>query len=124
MADKSKFLEPLAVRLASGCTVRDAAGEIGCSESHAYRIANLHACKMRVSELRAEMTNRAVGELAAGAALAVQTLVELLQPVHEPQTRLNAAKALLGLLAPLQEAHELRQRITDLETAPTLQVAS
>ena len=124
MANPSKYFEPVAVHVAAGCTIRDAAAKSNCSERTAYNFSRLQAFRSRVSELRAEMTSRAVGELAAGAALAVQTLVELLQPVHEPQTRLNAAKALLGLLGPLQDAHELRQRITDLETTPTLQVAS
>jgi HEAT repeat protein len=115
-SDSGRFLELLAMHVASGKTIRAAAEESGCSERQGYRIAATAEFKSRVSEIRSEMTNAAVGELSAAASEAVATIRELLNAENEPSVRLNAAKAILNALGPLSELGELRQRIAALES--------
>ncbi len=114
--DNGKFLELLAVAVAGGATVKAAAESCGCSERHAYRISAQPEFRQRVSEIRAEMTSAAVGELSSAASEAVATLRELLTSANEPSVRLNAAKAILNALGPLSELSELRARLEALES--------
>ena len=119
MAENSKsggkFFEPLALRVAAGKTIAAAAEEIGCSASHGYTLSSSHEFKKRISEIRAAMTDMAVGELAAAAAEAVGVLRELTGATNEPPVRLQAAVKLLAMLGPLSETNELRQRLNKLE---------
>jgi|GEM_PF-1734271 len=110
-----KFFEPLAIRVAAGSTIASAAEEIGCSASHGYTISCSSEFRKKVSEFRAAMTDRAVGELSAGASEAVAVLRELLKLPNEPPVRLQAATKLLALLGPVSEANEIRQRMNKLE---------
>ena len=114
-ADSGKFFELLAVAVAIGRTVRAAAESCGCSERQAYRISATPEFKHRVSEIRSEMTNAAVGLISTAASEAVTTIRELLDSTNEPPVRLNAAKAILANLAQLSELGELRQRLDRLE---------
>ncbi len=114
MAKKSRFQELLAVEVATGSTISQAAKTIGCSESVGYHLSSASEFKGRVAELRSVATNQAVGMLSNAACKAVATLVELLSS-EEPRDRLAAAKAILATLAPLTEFGELRQRIDNLE---------
>jgi hypothetical protein len=119
-----KFLEPLALRVASGRTIAAAAEEIGCSTSHGYTLSSSPEFRQRVGELRSAMTDQAVGELAAGAAEAVSTLRALAREGSEPSVRLQAASKLLALLGPISEANEIRRRLSELEQqTPILKVA-
>jgi len=115
MATNGKYFELLAAQSAAGKTIKDGAAAIGCSTSHGYTISSSLAFRQRVSEIRAAMTDRAVGELSAGAAEAVTVLRDLLKLPNEPSVRLQAATKLLALLGPLSEANELRQRLNNLE---------
>ena len=111
------FLEPLALRVAAGATIRAAAADAGCSEATAYRIAGTEPFRRRVAELRYRITDRAVGLLAEGSARAVSALVELLDS-DDDATKLAAAKAILGLLPRVAEHCELRARLDRLENHP------
>jgi HEAT repeat protein len=113
--DNGKFFELLATAVAGGSTVRAAAESCSCSERQGYRISATHEFKSRVSEIRSEMTNAAVGELSAAASEAVATIRELLDSTNESSVRLNAAKAILNTLGPLSELAELRERLDALE---------
>ena len=115
-SDSGRFTELLAVAVAAGQTIRAAAESCGCSERQGYRVAASPEFKSRVSEIRSEMTNAAVGELSAAASVAVATIRELLTAENEPSVRLNAAKAILNALGPLSELGELRQRLEALES--------
>jgi len=115
MLKKSKFLEPLAVSVAGGSSIRTSAVNVGCSEQTAYNISSSLEFRRRVSEIRAAMTTEAVGKLTASCTEAVDTLQELLNATNEASVRLNAAKAILNALGPLSEANELRQRLNNLE---------
>ena len=92
-----------------------AAESCSCSERQGYRISATPEFRQRVSVIRAEMTNAAVGELSAAASEAVATIRELLASTNEPSVRLNAAKAILNALGPLSELGELRSRLDALE---------
>ena len=110
-----KFFELLATSVACGQTIKAAAESCSCSERQGYRISSTAEFKARVSEIRSEMTNAAVGELSAAASEAVATLRGLLANTNESSTRLNAAKAILNALGPLSELGELRERLAALE---------
>ncbi len=114
MNTDSQYFEPLAVGIASGKTVKDAADGLSCSESHAYRLSRSPEFRYRVSELRSEVTSQAVGRLATAASLAVDALIKLLSS-EDSRDRLAAAKAILSSLGPLSELGELRARIDRLE---------
>ena len=109
------FLEPLALRVAAGATIRAAAADAGCSESTGYRLSATESFRRRVAELRYAITDRAVGLLAEGSARAVSALVELLDS-DDDATKLAAAKAILGLLPRVAEHCELRARLDRLES--------
>lgn len=117
MAKKSRFGELLAVEVAGGSTIREAAAAVGCSESVAYHLSSTPEFRQRVNEIRSEITAGAVGSLTAGARQAVETLRVLLSSSEEPSIRLQAAKAILSLVGPLSELGELRQRLDSLEAA-------
>ena len=115
MATNGNFLELLAIEVAGGSTLKVAAKTVGCSYSHASHIsASDPAFQQRVSQLRSEATQQAVGMLSIAASKAVATLERLLDS-EKPGDRLNAAKAILATLAPLSEFAELRARIDRLE---------
>ena len=115
MSKASKFLEPLAVAVAGGSSIRDAAEAVHCSPQTAYNISATTEFKNRVNEIRTQSTIQAVGKLTLAANKAVDTLVSLLSESNEPSVRLNASKAILGSLGPISEFAELRARIDQLE---------
>lgn len=88
----------LALHLARGESVAAAAGAAGMSELSAYRRLEDEAFRRRVSELRSEMLDRAVGKLADAATEAAQTLRDLLGADSETG-RLGAARAGAGSVA-------------------------
>lgn len=110
-----KFFENLAMLVAGGESVINAAAKVGCSASHAYTISATSEFKQRVAEIRLEITTAAVGVLTNGATQAAATLVELLKADNEPKDRLAAAKAILASLGPVSELVELRERLRTLE---------
>lgn len=116
MAKKSRFGELLAVEVAGGSTIREAAAAVGCSESVAYHLSSSTEFRQRVNEIRSEITAGAVGSLTAGARQAVETLRVLLSN-EEASVQLQAAKAILSLVGPLSELGELRSRLDALEQA-------
>lgn len=116
MAKKSRFSDALALEVAGGSSVRDAARVAGCSESAAYHLSSTPEFRQRVNEIRSEITAGAVGSLTAGARQAVETLRVLLSN-EEASIQLQSAKAILSLVGPLSELGELRARLDSLEQA-------
>jgi len=115
MIDNDRFSELLAIRLASGSTIRDACAEIGCSEPTGYRLAKRPEFLARVNELRAQFTSQAVGKLTVAANHAADALVALLGADQDPAIRLQASKAILNALGPMSELAELRERLDRIE---------
>src|SRR5262245_32721008 len=99
MADngRRKRDDALAVSLAGGATLRDAAAAAGIGERTATRRWTDAAFRRRVAELRGEMVGQALGRLADGMAPAADVLRALLGAENsdgEPRsekTRLAAA---------------------------------
>ncbi len=121
---KSRYLETLAPLIASGSSIRDACKVVGCSEATGYAVSSTDEFRQLVAQIRTQAVQQAVGRLSDSIVLAVDTLRELLGKENEPSIRLNAAKALMGNLAPLSEAGELRARLDAIEgRATTLKVA-
>ena len=107
--------EALALALATGQTLRDAAAASSVAERRAFRRMADPVFRRRVGELRGEMVGRAVGRLADGSTEAVAALRKLLDAGTPPAVRLGAARAILELGTKLRESVELEQRLADLE---------
>ena len=112
---KGKFGEKLAVEVAGGLSIKDAALKVGCSLTHAYHISSSPAFQSRVASIRSEAVQGAVGRLSVIASQAVDTLAALLGPENDARDRLASAKAILAALQPISELGELRKRIDALE---------
>ena len=120
---KPKHLEILAVHVAIGKTIRQAAEIIGISEATAYGISSSDEFKNAVSRLRNEAIAAAVGVLSQAASKAAQTLVDLLSDEQEAKDRLAAARLILANLGPIQELGELRERVSKIEGQASLRIA-
>lgn len=116
MAGKGRFAELLAIELAGGQSVKDAAAKVGCSERQAYRLSTSDEVTARVNELRSEAATRVVGQLSTAATAAVETLASLLAETNEPQIRLQASKAILTLSVPISQHFDLMQRLARVES--------
>ena len=114
---RKKGYEALALALAAGQTLRDAAAAAGVTEMTAYRRWREPAFRQRVSELRAEMIGRAVGKLADNMSESADVLRQLLAEDVKATVRLGAARANLELGVKLHEATELEERLAALERA-------
>jgi hypothetical protein len=104
----------LLTALAAGATVRDAARRAGVSERTAHRRLADPAFRQRVTEARAGMVERALGQLADGSSEAVGTLRKLLKAKADP-VKLSAARTILEMGNKLRESVELTQGIAALE---------
>jgi HEAT repeat protein len=104
----------LAVALASGQTLRDAALAVGVSERTASRRWADAEFRRRVAGLRGELVGRALGRMADGMAEAADVLRQLLAAKSE-SVRLGAARSLLELGVKLRESVELEERLRALE---------
>jgi hypothetical protein len=106
--------DALALGLAQGHTLRDAATGAGISERTAARRWADPVFRKRVGELRGELVAMAAGRVADGMGEAASTLRELLNAAP-PAVRLGAARSLLELGVKLRESIELEQRLTAVE---------
>lgn len=107
--------DALALALASGRTLRDAAAAAGVAERTATRRWADPAFRRRVAGLRADMVGRALGHLADGMSEAADVLRQLLAAGTPPAVRLGACRALLELGVRLRESVELEERLRALE---------
>jgi hypothetical protein len=119
-SDNSREL--LAVAVASGKAIKDAAVECGLSASRAYHVSSSDEFKGRVAEIRREILDAAVGRLNEAATRAVSALVSILD-TGEDKDRIVAAKAILSSLGPISELGELRSRLDRLERSRAGRVA-
>ena len=112
--------EAAALALASGCTLREAARESGAGERTIKTwMATRSGFTQRITELRAEMTSRALGRLVDGMVSAADTLGYLCRKGKSEMVRLSAARAVLELGNKLRETVELEERIAALEANQT-----
>jgi hypothetical protein len=106
--------EALALALAGGQTLRDAAAAVGIAERTAHRRWADADFRRRVTELRGDMVSRSLGKMADGMTEAAGVLRQLLAAQSE-SVRLGAARSLLELGVKLRESVELEERLAALE---------
>ena len=106
--------DALVMALAVGGTVPAAAQHAGVSERTVYRRLHDPAFCRRVSAARAELLERAVGQLVATASCAAATLRQLLAAPAD-SIKLGAARSILEFGPKLRESTELEARLAALE---------
>src|SRR5690554_2238501 len=109
------FFDELAYAVASGAKISDAAEQLGRSSRSAYAVSRTSEFRRRVSEIRGEAPQVVIGRLSGHGADAIATMHRLMDPAEPPAVQLNAAKAIIGSIAPLTELGELRGRMEELE---------
>jgi hypothetical protein len=113
--------EQLALLIASGHKIRDAAAQAKTAERNAYTWLAEPSFRARISELRALMVDAAIGRLSDNACRAVDTLVELLED-DAPSIRHRAATSVLEVLGRFQANITIDQRLVQLEMAHAARV--
>jgi transposase-like protein len=116
MPKRRSYDEQLALAIASGLSVDEAAAKLGIPRTSAFRRWRDPAVKERVVQLRREMSDRAIGLLAESLCEAVTTLKQLMRDGTDP-LRLRAADRLLEIGMKATILAQLEQRIVDLESA-------
>ena len=109
-----RSVEGLAVALAAGQTLRDAAAATGISERTATRRWADPDFRRRVCELRADAVVRATGKMADAMSIAADRLRELLSAESE-SVRLGACRVILEMAAKMLETTELSERLFIIE---------
>jgi hypothetical protein len=104
----------LAVLLASGLKVVDAAAQVKVATRTAFTWLSDRHLRAYVDSLRAGMLEEAASRLAAAATQAVDVLVSLLTD-PEPTVRLRASTAILDALIKVRTNIEFERRIATLE---------
>jgi hypothetical protein len=107
--------ELLALALAQGQTVRDAAATAGIAERTAHRRQVDPDFRRRVSQLRDEMIGRAVGILAETMSTGATRLKELVASKNET-VALGAVRLLLEMPCKLRDSVELMDKVNELES--------
>lgn len=117
MARNDTPADPLALALAAGRSVADAAATAGVSVRTAWRRLADPAFAARVSALRTDMLRTAAGRLAGGMTAAADALTALLSD-PDARVRLAAAGKLLELGVRVTETADLARRLDALERTP------
>lgn len=115
MAKKNDDFENLAQLVALGSTVREAAEQIGISESVAYRYSATAEFKARVAVIRTEKTEGLSGQALGGAEEALIQLRAIASTAEKDSDRIAACKILLDKAISLAEMTELRRRLDEIE---------
>ena len=107
--------ERLALLVAGGMSVRQAAAKAGVGLRTAHRwSAEDAAFQLRVAQLRGTLVRRAVGRMSATMNRAAARLRQLVASSDE-RVALGACRAVLELRTKLHESEELDQRLRALE---------
>ena len=104
----------LALALASGASVPDAARQAGMAVRTVYRWLARPEFRHRVARIQQSITRRAVGRISDGMSEAADALRELLK-CEDHAVRLRAARALFEVGTRLRDTVELEARLVDLE---------
>jgi hypothetical protein len=106
--------EPLAIALAGGATVRDAAAKVGCGERTAYRRWADSAFRRKVAELRADMVRQTVGRLTSIGGQTLDALEALLKSTDD-RVKLGAVRTVLEHTFKGVETAELADQLAELQ---------
>ncbi len=107
--------ERAALLLASGKSQAEAAKECGAGTRTIRTWVSQPDFSRRVSEIRFQLTNQALGMLVDGMTSAASTLGYLTRKGKSEMCRLSAARAILEMGTRLRETVELEERILALE---------
>jgi len=105
----------LATALACGATVEQAAQRAQVSVRTAYRRRADPAFQEQVTQIQAEMMQRAAAALTAGLLDDVKTLMALQQSDHPPTVRLGATRTKLEWALKLRDRVSFEPRLAALE---------
>jgi transposase-like protein len=109
----------LMLALACGATLENAARQAGISESTVRRRIKDPEFQRKITALRWDMVQRAVGMVTAAMAESVKTLVVLQKETVPSSSRLGAARTMLEIGLKLREQNDLEQRLAALEEQVT-----
>jgi hypothetical protein len=107
--------ERLALAVAQGYSLRQAARTADLPPTTARRWASEPSFKARVNVLRSECLSQTVGKLYRLATKAASTLGDLLDERNQPDLRLKAARAILQDLLAVRQHAELDDRLVSVE---------
>lgn len=103
----------LALKLAAGASVRDAASALGIGERTAYRWHRDPAFKNRVRAFRSELLGFAAGKLANAMGKASDVLIAMLEDENK-LVRFKAANKILEHGHRLTELSDLAERVAEI----------
>jgi hypothetical protein len=106
--------ERVALLIASGKAIKDAAAECGAGERTAHTWLEDPAYRTLIAELRGRLMNQALGKLADAAGEAVGVLRASLADAN-PNVRLRAAVSILDGLMKMREHVELAEQLADAQ---------
>lgn len=106
--------DQMAILVAGGASVRDAAEQCGVGESNGYRESRKPAFKAKVSSLRQHATDEALGLLVSNLKVVLENILKLATTGSE-RTQLDACKILLANHTALANVAEFRDRLERLE---------
>jgi hypothetical protein len=112
---RSSADEALALGLAIGKSVEQAATEAHVSRRTATRRLQDPAFRLRVSEIRKDLFDRACGIFTGGLAFAAQKLALLARDSKSEMVVLAAARSVIDYALRLREHGELEERVVRLE---------
>jgi lambda repressor-like predicted transcriptional regulator len=104
----------LALALASGTSIKDAAEEAGISRRTVERCLARPAFRRLVARLRGDLVATALGRLTDNMTRAADAVAALLD-APEPHLRLRAARALMSFGLKFRDSVDVTDRIRDLE---------
>lgn len=108
--------EKIIAALIANPTIRAASEACGISETQIYARLRIPEFKARYDEARCELLEQATVALQGRLAGAVEVMVEICSDAETPpQTRLNAADAIIRNSLKLTEQNDILRRISELE---------
>ena len=115
MADSSRF-QSLALHLAQGCALRDAAGKSGVSERTAYRVVKKPAFRKLVKRCRSRLWRSLSGKLVAACDDAITELRRVATDSASPATaRVSACRGLIEAALRFKDSADVERRLNELE---------
>jgi len=105
----------LALEIAKGATITDAAKSCNYSRQHASKLSRQRGFQRMVKRLREQITAQVVGRLTGLGAQAADTLQRLLGETIPPQVRHAAAKTVLQMMLAGREAVEVDELLRRTE---------
>jgi hypothetical protein len=112
--------DQLMLALACGAKLESAARQAGVSLRTAKRRAANPEFQRKITALRWDMVQRAVGMVTAAMAESVKTLIVLQKETVPSSSRLGAARTMLEIGMKLREQNDLEQRLATLEVQVAL----